>query len=415
LQKPLLSQPLQLLKNIGVLNTRYSPWGGNPQKRFGDAEGDPNAYDPAVKDPLVMRSDDWQFPTNALPGVGWLGRMHRGTPWQTVYMKASDLNISEFSAPLTNLNAWLNSYSRPAVRWAEWSGNLNFADAFFTRPATDRRLFDVFTTAINENASRGRLSVNQTNLAAWSAVFGGVVALTNSLSPDLMSEIGRPVYSPLVIEPAGVYDPFGANPPAMVRLVSGINAERSRKFASGNVSDFLHPGGWFKSAGDILSVPALSVGAPVFVPDDPTAPLPQEGTYYWTNSSPFISFGATGGVRGRSDQVPALDSNEIKYSINDAALEWLPQQIMSLVRLGEPRFLIYAYGQALRPAENSIITAGGPFFGLCTNYQITAEVAARAVVRVEGSANPADANNANPKRRYPPRLIIESYNYLPPD
>ena len=88
---------------------------------------------------------------------------------------------------------------------------------------------------------------------------------------------------------------------------------------------------------------------------------------------------------------------------------------MSLVRMGVPRFAIYAYGQALRPAENSIITAGGPFFGLCTNYQITAEVASRAVVRVEGSANPADANNANPKRRYPPRLIIESYNYLPPE
>jgi hypothetical protein len=52
---------------------------------------------------------------------------------------------------------------------------------------------------------------------------------------------------------------------------------------------------------------------------------------------------------------------------------------------------------------------------MCTNYQITAEVASRAVVRVEGSVDPADVNNANPKRRYPPRLIIESYNYLPPD
>jgi hypothetical protein len=44
-----------------------------------------------------------------------------------------------------------------------------------------------------------------------------------------------------------------------------------------------------------------------------------------------------------------------------------------------------------------------------------AEVASRAVVRVEGSADPADANNANLKRRYPPRLIVESYNYLPPE
>jgi hypothetical protein len=107
--------------------------------------------------------------------------------------------------------------------------------------------------------------------------------------------------------------------------------------------------------GDLLSVPEL------------------------TDASPFLS----------------LQTNSLSFQrgINDAVYEWLPQQIMSLVRLGEPRFVIYAYGQALRPAENSIITASGPFLGLCTNYQITAEVAARAVVRVEGSADPTQTSN----------------------
>ncbi len=409
-EKPLLSQPLQLLKNIGVINNRYSPWGGNPTK---EAEEDVNRYDVAVKDPLVLNSDSWQFPTNVLPGLGWLGRIHRGTPWQTIYMKASDLNIPEFTTPMTNLSVWLSSYTQNAQRWGEWSGNPNFLDAFFTRPATDRLLFDVFTTALNENASRGQLSVNQTNLAAWSAVFSGVVALTNWTSTNsLRSTV--PTFGAMVIEPAGYYDPFAVTPlPPLVRLVSGINAERTRTL-TGTTDQFVHRGGSFQSAGDILSVPALSLGAPVFVPDNPSAAWPREGVYYWTNETPFLSFG-NAPVRGKSDQVPALGSDQLKYSINDAALEWLPQQIMSLVKLGEPRFVIYAYGQALRPAESSIVTATGPFFGMCTNYQPMAEVAARAVVRVEGSANPADANNANPKRRYPPHLVVESYNFLPPE
>ena len=48
----------------------------------------------AIKDPLVYCSDDWNFPTNKFPTVGWLGRVHRGTPWQTVYLKASNVLAS---------------------------------------------------------------------------------------------------------------------------------------------------------------------------------------------------------------------------------------------------------------------------------------------------------------------------------
>ena len=34
--------------------------------------------------------------------------------------------------------------------------------------------------------------------------------------------------------------------------------------------------------------------------------------------------------------------------------EWLPQQMMSLVRVGAPRYVIYSYGQAFKPAPNGI-------------------------------------------------------------
>jgi hypothetical protein len=88
--------------------------------------------------------------------------------------------------------------------------------------------------------------------------------------------------------------------------------------------------------------------------------------------------------------------------------ERIPQQIMSLLRLGQTRFVIYSYGQTLRPAPNSIVTSSGQFFGLCTNYQITAEVATRAVVRVDNAPTPLNTNAT-------PHIVIESFNILPPD
>jgi hypothetical protein len=341
---------------IGRVNDRYQPWDGNPENPT-DKQEDANRYNAALKDPGVRNSDGWTFPTNGLPNIGWLGRVHRGTPWQTIYMKSGDVD----------LGAWTN-----------WASNINPADALRSRPVTDRVLFDVFTTAFNENASRGQLSINQTNLAAWSALFSGVAVLTNSTSETLLLRGRQPTYTPLIVQPAGVYsslDPSTWSP--LVRLAAGINAERVRTYTNGTASQFVHPGGWFEHVGDILSVPEL------------------------TDRSPFLSVNT--------------NSLSLERGVNDVAYEWLPQQVMSLLHLGEPRFVIYAYGQALRPAENSIVTANGPFVNLCTNYQITAEVAARAVVRVEGSANPNDASNPDPKRHYPPRLVVESYNYLAPE
>jgi len=65
----------------------------------------------------------------------------------------------------------------------------------------------------------------------------------------------------------------------------------------------------------------------------------------------------------------------------------------------------------LKPAPRSIVTSG-PFFGLCTNYQITAEMATRTVVRFEGiqpyqSGRPSAITNLHP--------VIESFNVLPAD
>ena len=362
-------------KNLGRKpNSRYEPWGGSPGNTPLVGK-----YDWRLKDPVASaqgRSDDWDPPTNKFPNIGWVGRVHRGTPWQTVYLKSDvpDLttwtnwtgnpvlvtNVGQFSTnvylPSAAAFIWTpQGYVHPAVPVITFSNGVAVYDAFFTQPANDRHFLDIFSTAFDVNATRGRLSINQTNLAAWSAVLSGVSVLASSLAAN-----GNPVLSPVIISPAGPYNSSSAPAtwPAVARIVNDINNTRTNSL-----------NGVFHRLGDVLAARTL------------------------TASSPF------------------LNTNYVT-SLNDAAFERIPQQILGLLKADEtPRFVVYAYGQTLKPAPRSIVTSG-PFFGLCTNYQITAEMATRTVVRFEGiqpyqSGRPSAITNLHP--------VIESFNVLPAD
>jgi hypothetical protein len=143
---------------------------------------------------------------------------------------------------------------------------------------------------------------------------------------------------------------------ALLRIVDGINRVRMRQ-----------PGQTFRRLGDLLSVPELSV-----------AFRPANG------NSPFLNF---------------ADPFDQRYGMNDQAVERIPQQILSLLKLGDARYVIYGFGQSLKPADQSIVTSG-PFMGMCTNYQVTGEFVSRAVLRVDGTAGN-------------PRPILEKFNVLP--
>jgi hypothetical protein len=349
-------------------NERWQPWGVvNQMAKVAGVDQTPCNL--AFKDPLVRRSDDWDFPANKFPTVGWLGRVHRGTPWQTVYLKA----------PAIDTNTWVN-----------WTGNLNLSDATNAAPVKDRLLFDLFTTTFNDNATRGTLSVNVeaglTNnpvagLAAWSALFGGVMVLSNNAVDSAIQSVllhaqhngSLSNFVAFPINPArlaGIYSPLG-------QLVNSINQKRMIfTNADGLVGTFEH-------VGDILSVPAL------------------------TEQSPFLN---------RSTGI------QLTNGISDEMYEWLPQQTMSLLRCsGSPRYVIYSYGQALKPAPNGIYTGGDQFFGMVTNYQVVSEIATRAVVRFNSTLTNNivfDVNTTNWVSQ--PMLtnnnaVIESFNILPPD
>ncbi|HMP83005.1 MAG TPA: hypothetical protein PKA41_09930, partial [Verrucomicrobiota bacterium] len=337
---------LAMTSKLNVFNDRYEPWG---------RDGGIVSTVPAYKDPMIRSSDDWDFPTNKLPNVGWLGRVHRGTPWQTIYMKSGDV--------LANANDFKN--------WRLWSGHTRLFELTNMAPRADRLLFDVFTAAVNENATRGQLSVNQQGPAAWSAVLSGVVVLTNT-HPDPAKD-KTPLYEAKVINPAGP----NTNS-ATWRMIKGIQRQRERQVVieqPQRATNDAYPGRAFAYVGDILSVPEL------------------------TDQSPFLNRPTGTGLRERIRN----------YSLDDAAYERIPQQIMGLLRVDdEPRFTIYAFGQALKPAPRSIITSGNQF-GLCTNYQVTAEMATRTVVRVKGAPRPGDAVGATPE------VLVERFNVLGPD
>jgi hypothetical protein len=345
------TKPPDILSDMGYLNQTYQPWG----KLHYYANSDTNAYNLAVKDPLVWNSDAWNFPSAKLPTAGWIGRVHRGTPWQTVYLKAS--NVLKGNQGLGT--------------WANWTGAGDGFTATNTAPLQDRRLFDIFTTALNENATRGQLSVNQggrgPSLAAWSAVFSGMPVLTNTAAnPNTSTNL---MYQSITINPAGV----GGTNSALGRLVAGINNMRSKFVNADGVV------GTFERVGDILSTPQFS------------------------EQSPFLNWN---------------NAAQQQYGISDQMYEWLPQQAMSLLRVDDaPRYVVYSYGQTLKPAANGVVT-GGPNlangaspFGMVTNYQIVAESATRAVLQV----NRVVSRNSDGTYRTNYNTKIEQFNVLPPD
>lgn len=307
--KPFAPPPANFL---GQLSDRYKPWRGHPTK---DTAGDPNVIYLGVKDPGISKSDDWDFPTNKFPNIGSLGRVHRGTPWQTIYLKSE----------VASDEAW---------------GKQSLEK--LSHPTNDWRLIDVFTVAQHPNASRGQLSINQGGLAAWSAVLSSVNVLSNLPPISVPGSTVIPIFTNLFIEP---------NSLPLKTMVDGINRVRAQM-----------PGQTFRRLGELLSVPELTV------------------------ASPFLS--QTG-------------EQDVEFGLTDVAYEQIPQQILSLLKVGEGRFVIYAYGQALKPADRSILTSG-PFRGMCTNYQITGEVLTRSMVLLEGTA-------ANPK------VVTETFNILPVD
>ena len=191
---------------------------------------DTNPFNLAFKDPLMTQSDNWDFPTNKYPTVGWLGRVHRGTPWQTVYLKAHNiLNEIKSRESSVGTNTWaqwtwatLDWNLRPIFRRRQHRAG---AGPPVVRSCSPRRSMTTPRAA--------QLSVNvaanpndpASGLAAWSALFSGMVALTNMRQPSVpqLGLLRNTISGPVTIQTAG---PAGMNS-TLGKLVQGINDTRT--------------------------------------------------------------------------------------------------------------------------------------------------------------------------------------------
>jgi hypothetical protein len=207
---PLTGFPLPGQNTISPLNQHFRPWGGNPN-HSGDTLP-PTSKNLALKDSQVTRSDTWNFPTNGYPNLDWLGRVHRGTPWQTLFLKA--------------INVDLNT-------WGLWTGVTNTTETQLTVPTNDWRVVSLIISILNTNDPHHLFSLNQPNPDAWRGVLDGLTVLTN---------IGPSQFDTLVMS---------SNSPQAAIIGTALDEVRATQ-----------PNQYFHTVGDILATPELSTASP---------------------------------------------------------------------------------------------------------------------------------------------------------
>jgi hypothetical protein len=198
---------------FGGINDRYRPWGfllHSPR--------DPTRYNSAIKDPSVTRCDDWKFPTNGSPALDWLGQVHRGTPWQTLYLKSTNVDFQT---------------------WTNWTGDVQAGpngqpnDAFLTMPTNDWRLTSLLVGILSTNSPTALQSANQPDVASWQQLLDGITVLSNTAPSQFDSLM------------------MTSNSPQASLLASALQGTRAAQL--NNI---------FRDPGDLLGTPELSMASP---------------------------------------------------------------------------------------------------------------------------------------------------------
>jgi hypothetical protein len=160
--------PVSLLENVGKLNRRFEPWGGYPQSTGGSTTTQSSApmFGSAYKDPLVYSANDWHFGSEGGLAFDGLGKVHRGTPWQTLYLKSAGVD---------------------SRTWSNWLGGWDAAAARHAEPCNDRPLLDSLQRLLNTENPQALLSVNTDKPNQWRKALNRIEVISNSSSDaDLM-------------------------------------------------------------------------------------------------------------------------------------------------------------------------------------------------------------------------------------
>lgn len=217
------------LDNLGVLNGRFQPWGGSP---LGGGSSAVAPWDLAAKDPLITRPDAWTFPTNQLLQEAWIGGVHRGTPWQTLFLKSANF-LQSYGTVNGGLSAW-QQWTGDSLVTSNWDGHSSLIpDALFTLPTNDWRIAELLASLFNTNDLRTLASANQTSAPAWEELLNGLTVLTNPAPGQTDSLV------------------MLSNSPQAKLISTALLAARAKQ-----------PAQTFHDPSELLSAPELSVASP---------------------------------------------------------------------------------------------------------------------------------------------------------
>ncbi len=223
------------LNHLGVVSDRYMPWGAAGNLAINPL-ADNNAFNLAYKDPLVYDADDWNFPTNETLNASWLGQIHRGTPWQTIFLKST--NILELTETL-NGEFSIGFNTRQLC-----TGNTNLTDAINMAPVMDWRMAGLLASLFNTNNIASLFSVNNPSPTAWENLLNGMTVLTNDVADSRFNF--RPQFAAQFAALA-----ISSSSSQAANIASAI---QSARVAS--------PGQIIANVGDLFAVPQLSDASP---------------------------------------------------------------------------------------------------------------------------------------------------------
>jgi hypothetical protein len=466
--------------NLGFDNYVYRPWN----------VADTSEYDPPIytrpwadsydftslKDPGVFSSQNWKFPhkdnlpagsSAALETIGWLGLVHRGTPWQSVYLKskpADRLLISSINAVSGVITAgsvpffWKDDRvklegnqpqpSQPLYQDGD-TGIGGYIRYDYSNPQMapyTLTLWDGdFSTNLLEMYPEGYMH-NDNDPASWLYLVStypwqratgtkDTLPTNDHRLVDIFSTSHRVnnIYSASLTEAArtSLLSVNAEKPEAWAAVLSGVAVPLSKK--TDGIEALLHR----KHPGNCTEDDCIGFDLRL-APGQPGQPM--RNLVKLINEHRVLHGGDQDIKRFErvSDllSVPELTSSQPDYqdmiaqgdaeraALPNSPAEWvpyypdeldyerIPQQILSLLRTDStPRFVAYVFSQTLKPAKGSLNVAGHP--GLCSNYAIDREAAQRTVFRMDGVEKWREyhylkKSGLSPDKPPLPRVVIES-------
>ena len=377
--------------------------------------------DLTFKDPGVGKNW-WTFPDISKGGVqtvGWLGQVHRGTPWQTLYMKSKEpgkkpiIGFDNANGFLTVPNhsfttgQYLGVRGRRPLAWANVQTNAfgmiaagqltGYAQVLGRQirlwPSASPNSWLAGTDLLSGIGAAQTLSglvledINGTSWRNWAGSPDTKPQNDKRLLEAFQIANGNPLRGNFSInnpsEKAwssvlhGISIPYASATGVPSRAIGAISVTGSagkisaklgandtrwnQQLLKGVFDEKANSGGRFSRVTDILSVPAM------------------------TDESPFLP--NVLGVQNLNQYYAAVSK------VGELDIERIPQQILSLLKVGgSQRYQTYIFMEQLRPARSyNIISNGTPTAsagvsgGVVKNYEVVSQNAVRVLYDIEGA------------------------------